>query len=189
MGKNRFSRSGSNGHAATPPAASGYAPTSEEAADFDANGQNGQKEMPVADAFQLLLRQFHELKEYFAYYLSAKADRARLGVRNALVSLTLAALAFIVVASLCVAAIWLVLTGTAAGLGVFLGNRPWAGNLLTGLLLVAALAGGLCGIVISLKKIAREGTVAKYEDQQFRQQVRYGHNVADRAAKNGSEQE
>ena len=97
--------------------------------------------MPLADAFRLLLRQFYELKNYFAYYLSAKSDRAKLGVRNAIVNLTLAALAFVVVAALAMAAIWFVLNGAAEGMGILFGNRPWAGNLLTGLLLVASLAG------------------------------------------------
>ena len=188
VSKSRFSTS-ANGHAATPTPGSGFAPASEEAVDFEANGQNEQTELPIAEMFRLLLRQFHELQEYVSYYLSAKADRARLGLRNALFSMTLAALAFVVVASLCVSAIWLVLAGTAEGLGIVFGNRPWAGNLVTGLLLMAALAGWLRGIVISLKKSAREGTVAKYENQQFRQQARYGHNVADRAAAHGSEQE
>jgi hypothetical protein len=128
------------------------------------------------------------LGEYFSYYLSAKADGAKLVLRNALFSLALAALAFIVVASLSVAAIWFVLNGTAQGLGVLFGNRPWAGSLLTGLLLAEGLGGGICSIVIRLKKTARERTVAKYENRQSRQQVRYGHNVADRAEANDREQ-
>ncbi len=190
MGKNRFSGSGSgsNGHAATPHPASGSAPASEAAVDFEAQGQTEQAELPVADEFRRLLRQFHELQEYFAYYLSAKVDRARLGLRNAIVSMALAALAFVVAAGTCVLAIWLVLTGSAEGLGVLFGHRPWAGTLSVGLLLVAALAGGLYGTLSRLRKIAREGTVAKYENRQFQQQARYGHNVADRAAAHGSVQ-
>ena len=81
-----------------------------------------------------------------------------------------------------------VLNGTADGLGILFGNRPWAGSLVTGLLLVFGLGSGMFRIVARLKKTAREGTVAKYENQQFRQQARYGHNVAGRAAKHGSEQ-
>ncbi|MBI3863348.1 MAG: hypothetical protein HY290_15770 [Planctomycetia bacterium] len=134
---------------------------------------------------QLLLRQFRELGAYCSYYLTARADSARLGLRNALVSLTLAALAFVVVASLSVTAIWFVLNGAAEGLGVLFGNRHWAGSLLTGSLLAAGLGGGMWCIVIRLKKTARERTVAKYENRNSRQQARYGHNVADRAVANG----
>jgi len=190
--KNRLPPSGRNGHGAAPHSAPGSARARDEAVDFDEPvdfeaGPDEQEPTPEADPFQLLLRQFRELAEYFSYYLSAKADSAKLGLRNAVFSMTLAALAFVVVASLSVTATWLVLNGTAEGLGLLFGNRPWAGNLVTGLLVVAALAGGIYGIVIRLKKSAREGTVSKYENQQSRQQDRYGHNVADRAAANGPE--
>src|SRR4029077_17384658 len=124
---------------------------------------------------------------YFMYYLSARADSARLGLRNALFSMTLAALAFVVIASLSVTATWFVLNGAAEGLGVLFGNRPWAGSLVTGLLLVAGLGGAIYGIVIRLKRTAREGTVKKYENRQARQKVRFGNNVADRAAANRPE--
>lgn len=160
------------------------------AVDFDAGGHNEKKPTAETDAFQLLLLQFRELGEYFTYYLFAKVDSARLSLQSALFSMILAALAFVVVASVSVAAIWFVLNGAAEGLGVLLGNRPWAGSLVTGLLLVASLGGGMYGIVIRLNKTARkgrEGTVAKYENQQARQQSQYGHNVADRAAANGPE--
>ena len=72
--------------------------------------------------------------------------------------------------------------GAAEGLGVLCGNRPWAGNLLTGSLLVAGLTSAMFMIFGRLKKLSREGTVAKYENRKFRQQARYGHDVADRAA-------
>jgi hypothetical protein len=169
---------------------------SDEAVDFDgvfesdravdSDGHDEQQPTPETDPFQLLLGQFRELREYFLYYVSARADSARLGLRNALFSMTLAALAFVVVASLSVAATWFVLNGAAEGLGVLLGNRPWAGSLVTGLILAAGLGGGMYGTVVRLKKTAREGTVAKYENRQAQQQVRYGHNVADRAAADGT---
>lgn len=124
---------------------------------------------------------------YVSYYISAKADGARLGLWNLLFSATFAALAFVVVASFSILAIWFVLNGTAEGLGVLFGDRPWVGSLATGLIVAAGLGSGLYFIVIRLKKTAREGTVAKYEDQQSRQQIRYGNNVADRAAANGPE--
>jgi len=173
---------GRNGHDAASHPASGDAPAPQVPVDLDAKAADEQAQMPETDAFVLLLRQLRELCEYVSYYFSARADSAKVGLRNVLLGMTLAALAFVVVAGLCVSAVWLVLMGTAEGLGVLFGNRPWAGNLLTGLLLVAGLGGGICGIVIKLKKTARERTVAHYENRQSRQQVRYGHNVADRAA-------
>ena len=193
MRKNRLPPAGRNGHDRADHPAPGSAPASDASVDFDAagdfdtTGQNEQKQTPETDPFQVLLRQFKELGEYFSYYLSARADSAKLGLRNALFSMALAALAFVVAASLSVAATWFVLNGVAEGLGVLLGNRPWAGSLVTGFLLVAGLGGGVYGIVIRLYITTREGTVTKYENRQSRQQVRYGHNVADRAAANGPE--
>lgn len=156
--------------------------TSDGAVDVDADGPVEQQKSPEAEGFPQLLRQFRELGEYFSYYLAARADSAKVGLRNALVSVTLAALAFIVVASLSLGAIWFALNGAAEGLSILCGNRPWAGNLLTGSLLVAALAAGMCVVIRRLNNTTREGTVAKYENRKFRQQARYGHNVADRAA-------
>jgi len=188
MRENRSANAGRNGHDAVQHAASGSTSAAEDTVDFDAEGTNDQQQTPEGDAFQLLLRQFGELREYFSYYLSAKADSAQLGLRNALISMTLAALAFVVVAGLGVAATWFVLIGTAEGLGILFGNRPWAGNLVTGLLLAIGLGFGMCRVVFSFKKTARERTAAKYENRQFRQQFRYGHNVAGRAAAQGSKQ-
>lgn len=186
MQKNRPQPAGRNGRRAAQHAAPGSARASDAAVDFDANGQNEQKQSPEMDALQLLLRQLSELGEYFSYYLVAKADSAKLDLRNAIFSMALAALAFVVVASVSIAAIWFVLDGVSEGLSVLFGNRPWAGSLLTGLLLAAGLGGGMCGIVIRLKKTARERTVGKYENRQSRQQLQYGHNVAERAAANGT---
>ena len=164
-----------------------FAPEDVATTDATSDGAVEQQKSPETEGFPQLLRQFRELVEYFSYYLSARADSAKLGLQDALLRVTLAALAFIVLASLSVGAIWFALNGTAEGLGILCGNRPWAGNLLTGSLVAAGLAGGTCGMISRFKNITREGTVAKYENRQSRQQVRYGHNVSDRAAANAPE--
>jgi hypothetical protein len=140
---------GRNGHDAAQHPAHDYALATDEAVDFDADGQTDQKPPSETDAFDRLIWQFSEMREHFACYLSARADSAWLSLRTALLGMTLAALAFVLVACLSAAATWFVVNGTAEGLGVLFGNRPWAGNLLTGLLVVAGLGGGLC--IIRLK--------------------------------------
>lgn len=149
MPENRHPPADRNGHDAARHPAHEYALASGETVDVEADAQTDQKPTPEADEFELLLRQFSEMREHFVSYLSARADIAWISLRNALFRMTLAALAFVVVACLSVTATWSVLTGAAEGLGVLFGNRPWAGNLLTGLLLVVGLGGGLC--VIRLK--------------------------------------
>ena len=188
MRRNSPSFANWNGLNAVQQPVDGSARSSDTAEDFDANRQNERVQALETDAFQLLLRQFSELREYFVYYVSSRVDSAKLILRNTLLSLALAVLAFVAVASLSVLAIWFVLNGAAEGLGVLFGNRPWAGSLLTGLLLMAGLVSGVSYVVNGFKKIAREGTITKYENQQSQQQVRYGHNVADRAAADRSEQ-
>lgn len=188
MRRNGHPSAGRNGHDPEQHFALEFNLASDPVVDFDANGQNEKQPTLEKDPFQVLLGQSKELREYFSYYLSARVDSAKLGLRNALSSVTLAALAFVVAASLTAAAIWFVLNGAAEGLGVLFGNRPWAGSLLTGLLLMAGLGGGLFFLVIRLKKTAHEGTVAKYENRQSRQQARYGHNVAERAAADGPQE-
>jgi hypothetical protein len=145
---------GRNGHDAAQHPAHDYALATDEVVDFDADGQTDQKPPSETDAFDGLIRPLSEMREHFLYYLSARADSARLSLRNALFRMTLAALAFVLVAGLSVAATWFVVNGTAEGLGLLFGNRPWAGNLLTGLLLVAGLGGGL--YVIRFKNRSEE---------------------------------
>ena len=133
------------------------------------------------DAFQRLLQQFAELGEYISYYAAAKTDRFKLTLRNTALGVVLAALGFVAVAGLFVTAGWLLLAGVAGGLSVLFGDRPWAGNLLTGALLLAGLGGGLYVMVVALSRAAREKMVEEYGKRQARQETRYGHNVSERA--------
>lgn len=138
------------------------------------------------DAFQRLLQQFAELGEYISYYAAAKTDRFKLTLRNTALGVVLAALGFVAVAGLFVTAGWLLLIGVAGGLSVLFGDRPWLGNLLTGALLLGGLGGGIYGMMVALRKAARVRTVEEYEKRQARQELRYGHNVSERATGAGS---
>jgi hypothetical protein len=150
----------------------------DESIDESTDQQDGSE----VEGFARFLRQLRELIEYTSYYLATQADGVKVGLRNVLINVALAALAFLVLASLSVGALWFGLNGMAEGLALLCGDRPWAGNLLTGSLVAAGLAGGVCVILNRFKKLALAETVAKYENRQSRQQARYGHNVAERAA-------
>ena len=141
---------------------------------------------PETNDFAQFLRQIRESGEYLLYYLSARADGAKFGLRNFLINLMLASFGFMVVSSLFLGAIWLSLNGAAEGLGLLCGNRPWAGNLLAGSLLLVGLAAGISIGISWFKKNSLASTVEKYEQRQSRQQACYGHNVADRATKDHS---
>src|SRR5580765_3100985 len=70
-----------------------------------------QQELPETEGLPQFLRQLRELGEYVSYYLAAQADGAKLGLRNALINMSLAALAFLVLVGLSLGAIWFALNG------------------------------------------------------------------------------
>lgn len=134
------------------------------------------------DTLILLLKQFNELQEYFAYYVTVKADQVKVSLRNLSLWILVAALGFLVVGGLIVSANWFVLSGTAEGLGALFGDRLWVGKIIAGLLMLAAL--GLCtwGAMTLSKRAARERTEQKYEDRQDTQQAEYGRDVREQSA-------
>jgi hypothetical protein len=95
-----------------------------------------------------LLKNLAALKEYFSHYVAVRADTARLRIRNVLGVLILASIGLVAGATGLVVAVVLLLDGTCNGLTVLLGGRLWAGQLLTGALV---LAGAACGVLIGLK--------------------------------------
>ena len=137
---------------------------------------------PEPDVLKLLLKQFRELGEYFAYYMTAKTDSVKLSLRNAVVGIVLAALGFVAVVALIVTASWLLLIGLAEGVSALFGDRSWVGNLMTGALVLAGLGLGTYYALAKRARFARERTVDKYEKCQARQQARFGHDVSDQAA-------
>jgi len=146
-----------------------------------------QREITELNALKHLLNQFHELREYFSYYVTAKTDGVKVSLRNTSLWIVLALLGFIAVGGLIVTANWFVLSGTAEGLGLLCGGRAWAGRIIAGGLFLAALGLGICYTVARRKIASRERTVQKYEKRQAEQRAEFGHNVFDQAAAAASE--
>ena len=88
-----------------------------------ANNDHPQGELTEPDALKLLLKQFRELGEYFSYYLTVKADSAKVSLRNIGLWIVFGTLGFVAVAGLVITASWLLLSGIAEGLGVLCGDR------------------------------------------------------------------
>lgn len=130
------------------------------------------------DGLKLLLKQFRELKEYFLHFLAAKTDSIKLALRSTVLWLVLAALGFVSLSGLLVAAGWLMLSGTAGGLGVLFGDRWWLGNLVTGILFLAGLGLGIYVALAKSKGTSRERTVKKYEIRQAQQQSEFGRSAS-----------
>ena len=160
---------------------------SEDASAPHATDDFEQGEAAEPDALKLLVKQLHELGEYVLYYLTAKTDSAKLSVRNTVLWISFAALGFVIVAGLIITATWLLLNGIAEGVSVFFGGRLWAGNIVTGILLLAGLGFAMYCTVAKHRITSRERVVRKYEQRQARQQAQFGRNVLDPTAVSASQ--
>ena len=138
-----------------------------------------QSKITELDALKLLLEQFHELQEYFSYYVTAKTDGIKLSLRNTSIWIVLAALGFIAIGGLIVSANWFVLSGTADGLGLLCGGRSWAGKIIAGFLLLAVMGLCVCYTAARRKSASRERAVRKYAKRQAEQQAEFGSHVSD----------
>jgi hypothetical protein len=176
MNADRSSQTSANEKSPAEHGSNGNAPT------LGDTGSAEEEKTTELDALKLLLKQFQELREYFSYYLTAKADGVRLSLRNFSLRIVLASLAFIVVAGLIVTANWLVLCGTAEGFGVLCGGRSWAGKLIAGSLWLVMLGLCVCFTVVRRTTASRKRTVQKYEERKNQQQTDFGHDVAGQSA-------
>jgi hypothetical protein len=144
--------------------------------------QREQARQPETDRASKLLRQAAELFEYASYYLSAKADEAKLSLRQVIVRVALEAIGVLAAAGLIVVAVALVFIGLGEGLGEAFGHRPWLGNLVSGLILSSLVGAWICLRVMVIKKHFLKKTVEHYEQRKLRQQTKFGRTVTDQAA-------
>ena len=138
-----------------------------------------------SEALHVAMAKIAELREYASYFLAAKIDGLKVGLRNAGIYAALGVLGAIAGAGLIVMAVALFLIGCAHGLGALFGGRDWLGDLIVGVVVLAIVA---VGAILGLKMVtgsSRKKTVEKYETRQHQQRRSYGHDVQQRA---GSEQ-
>jgi len=136
----------------------------------------------AGEAFHEAMAKVSELREYAGYFVSAKIDALKIGLRNAGIYAALGILGAIAGASFIVIAAGLFLIGCAHGLGAAFGGRDWLGDLIVGVIVLAVVA---IGAIMGLKMVtgsSRKKTVEKYETRQHQQRRSYGHDVNQRAA-------
>jgi len=122
-------------------------------------------------------RRFEELKEYVSYLIAAKVDSLKLTLVNAGIYAALGIVGLFAGAALVVTAVVLACTGIAGALAALFGHRPWLGNLVTGVLLLAAVG---TVAMIGLKRLtgqSRERTLKKYAARQQQQRAKFGEDV------------
>jgi membrane protein implicated in regulation of membrane protease activity len=135
---------------------------------------------------QPLLAHLAEMREYVSYYLATSADSVKLSIRNTVLYAVLGLLALVVGAAMLITAAVLVLSGIADGLTRLLDGHAWAGQLITGLV-VLTLAALLSWFGIKrLMNSSRQKTIDKYEHRLQQQRTAFGHDVHQQARAPGT---
>jgi hypothetical protein len=153
---------------------------------FDTGGSQATAEHP-AEAIKHAASYLGELKEYAAYYVSAKLDSYKTSAVNLGIYAVLGLLGAVVGSAVLATAAVLLLWGLADGLGSLFAHwfgSPawhWLGPFLVGLIILGGMA---AGVIFGLKWFTRTShsrLVAKYEDRKRRERIEYGFDVEQRA--------
>jgi hypothetical protein len=147
-----------------------------------ASSSEHESESSAPEAFDRLLKQITELREYVTYFISAKTDSARLLVQQIIMWVALGFVGVIAISSVLATVVVLLLTGVAEGLTVAFGGRIWLGNIVASLLTLVILGLGSFVWVRKWRKSSHMRTIQRYEQQQLEQQTAFGRSVSDRAA-------
>jgi hypothetical protein len=141
-----------------------------------------------SEAFKSVSSLIAELKEYAAYYLSAKIDGIKITARNIGIFATLGIVGLIAGSAFISTAAVLLMVGAAWGLGRLFSPSYdetkflWLGALIVGLVFFTTIA---LGVIFGLKKLTgtfKKATVQKYEQRQNWERGQFGHNVRERCA-------
>ncbi len=136
-----------------------------------------------ADAFRDLKARLAEVMEYVNYYVSARLDAYKATARKAGVLAAIGVIGLLAMSSFIVTTMVLFCIGVAGMLTAAFGGRAWAGNLVTSILFLALLAGGVWFGYRKLTRASRERTLAKYAKRQQQQRAQFGTDVERRAQK------
>ena len=143
-----------------------------------------------ADAFKFAASRLGEVKEYAGYFVGAKLDSFKLGLRNVALYLVLGIVAGIAGLGLLITAAALLLTGLAGAIGeLFDPDRPWAGALIVGFVVLAGAIGGVVVLMRKLTGASRKRTIEKYESRKLAERQTYGTDVEERAREHVQRQE
>jgi hypothetical protein len=156
-----------------PPAPAATPPTGSDADD---------KPNPAVAAFHRIKGDINELKEYANFYVAAKIDGIKQTIRKIGMYAALGVVGLIAFGALMATAVGLLVVGLAQGLGRLFGDRYWLGDIVAGVLVLAAIA---LGVWLMMKKLTgtwRSQTIKKYEERKQSQRERFGHDVSVRAA-------
>ena len=123
-----------------------------------------------------------EIKDYVAYYVSAKLDSYKSSAKSAALWAVVGLLGAVAGTAVLATAGVLVVVGIAEGLTQLFGGRAWLGDLVTGVALLAIVLGTTFLMVRRMLGQSRLATAKKYEALRRQQMAKHGHDVHERAA-------
>jgi hypothetical protein len=147
------------------------------------HGSNGSGDVPPTEGFKHAASQVAELREYITYFIGAKVDSLKLTVRNIALYAVLGIVAGVVGLGALITAVVLLLSGLAGAIGaMFKPDRPWAGALIVGFVVVAGTFVAVTLMMKSLTGASRKRTIEKYENRKQDERSKYGRDVQERAS-------
>jgi hypothetical protein len=130
------------------------------------------------EAVSRLERQFEEFLEYLRLYAAARGDALVATLRRLGLRLAVAAMGLVVLSATVGAAAVLAILGLAQLIGQALGDRLWAGYLITGIGVLAILAAVLAVGMFVMSRRFRNRTVEKYARRHREHEARFGRAAA-----------
>ncbi len=141
---------------------------------------DGRSEPNSKQTLDDLVRHLQELRDYGLLYVETRKDQIRLRVRQALVLSIVGSLLLLMAACGVVVAVVLMLSGVAGGVASLLDDRLWAGQLITGSVVVLGACLTLYLIMRGITKSGQRRTTEKYERRRQELRNRFGRDASPR---------
>ncbi|MDB5297472.1 MAG: hypothetical protein JWO31_3455 [Phycisphaerales bacterium] len=157
----------------------GYRPPGADGHTHD--GSSAQRFASWQEVSASLVERVGEIREYVGYYAATKTDAIKQQAIWVGVYAVLGVVAAVVGLAALVTTGVLLMTGIAGALGALFGGRPWLGQLVTAVLVLALIG---VGAVVGMKVLAgtfRKSLRAKYDQRHEDQRARFGADVPQRA--------
>jgi len=136
------------------------------------------EDRPATSSLKNLLQDLRRIRELASYYLTARKDRLRLSVRQALIWGAVGVLGACVLFCVLITAVVLLLVGLSRGLEQAFGESAWLGPTVLGGGLLLLMAGATVAVLGWLSRSYRKKTVEKYERLEAHQRATLGQDVS-----------
>lgn len=132
------------------------------------------------EAIDAVFKHVAEVRDYALLYVETRKDQVKVAVRQAITYAVLGLLALMAGATVLVVSVVLVLGGVAGGIGQLVGGQLWAGQLITGGVVISLAALTVYFAIRSATTTSRRKLGQKYERRRKELQTRFGHQPSPR---------